>query len=70
MGRIKLRELKISVRPYQNGPRDLPYRCVYEQLDGNVILADDCTCAKDPFTCPIDKHSMAARMHELREGWD
>jgi hypothetical protein len=64
VGRIKLRELKLGFRAY-DGER----RTVYEQLDGNVILADECTCYRDPLFCPIDKHAMEARQNNLRE-WD
>lgn len=63
MGRTKLRELHLGFREI-GGER----RTVYEQLDGNVILADECLCWKDPFSCPIDKHGLAARMKEMREG--
>lgn len=58
--RIRLRELALSIQPYA-GER----RTVYEQLDGSVILASECTCRKDPFLCPIDKHAIAARQMEL-----
>lgn len=60
MGRIKLRTLQISTREI-GGER----RTVYEQIDGNVILGDECTCWKDPFCCPIDKHSIEVRQKEL-----
>jgi hypothetical protein len=60
MGRIKLRELQLSIQTI-GGER----RTVYEQLDGNVILAYECTCRKDPFSCPIDKHAIAARNQDL-----
>lgn len=36
-------------------------RTVYIQLDGSIALADECSCAKDPFLCPINKHALAAR---------
>jgi hypothetical protein len=57
---IKLRELALRIEPYA-GER----RTVYEQLDGSVILASECTCDRDPFTCPIDKHGIDVRQREL-----
>lgn len=62
MGRIKLRTLELGIFRFGD-----ERRTCYEQLDGSVILADQCECAKDPFCCPIDKHSIAARQKELRE---
>ena len=59
---IRLRELELRIEPY-GGER----RTVYEQLDGTVILADECTCARDPFTCPIDKYGLEARRKELEK---
>jgi len=41
-------------------------RTVYIQLDGSIVLADECTCVKDPFLCPINKHAIAARNKELK----
>lgn len=41
-------------------------RTVYLQLDGSIALADECSCAKDPFLCPINKHALAARNYELK----
>jgi hypothetical protein len=42
-------------------------RTVYIQLDGSVALADECSCAKDPFTCPINKHALSARNKQLEK---
>lgn len=48
-------------------------RTVYENIDGEVIVADACTCAVDwqpslrvtrSVNCPIDQHSIAARSAE------
>jgi hypothetical protein len=36
-------------------------RSAFRQLDGSLILTSECLCSKDPFTCPIDKHALAAR---------
>jgi hypothetical protein len=64
MGRIKLRTLALGIFRYGD-----ERRTCFEQLDGSFILADECTCSKDPFTCPIDKHSIEARQKELWENW-
>ena len=60
---------------------DRHVRSVYQQLDGETILADECRCtvnwgsnvwrAKRPFSvtrsleCPIDQHGIAARHPEV-----
>jgi hypothetical protein len=42
-------------------------RSAFRQIDGSLMLADFCECKKDPFSCPIDKHALAARMKELTQ---
>ncbi len=42
-------------------------RTVYLQLDGSIALADECSCAKDSFLCPINKHALAARNKQLEK---
>jgi hypothetical protein len=39
----------------------------YRQLNGDFIAALECSCGRDPFTCPIDLHAMRARQEELRK---
>jgi len=42
-------------------------RTVYYQLDGEIILADECECdASSCLECPIDEHAIRARMRELQ----
>lgn len=41
-------------------------RLMFEQLDGEQILADECKCSKDPsLECPVDRHAIKARQQIL-----
>lgn len=42
-------------------------RSVYRNVDGQVVLADLCTCWKDPLTCPIDDHAIRARQNDIEK---
>jgi len=47
-----------------NGKR----RSVYRQLDGTIILADECKCGvRFELDCPIDDHAIKASAQEMRE---
>jgi hypothetical protein len=43
-------------------------RSVYRQLDGTMILADECTCdrGEPDWQCPIDWHAIQARQADVK----